>query len=220
MLNYILYWSNFGNSRVIIIYNFFWSGCLTSEKRVKLKLLWLWPKGQCHCSDWLCNNPRKWKWEEWHTQLFCDKHNDRVSESDVVTSITVIDSYNSVVCEYSSGISMVMTVWMCGHCVMCGVRLMMNTSCQENWKYWSPHVLASHQYRASLPVPWSPDHLSVTSSQSEASHQGHWPIRGQVMTTYCARDSLIISCRIILCHHMLGHQAPRPGSQGNNNTRD
>ena len=145
----------------------------------------------------------------WQTQW-------RVSESDVVTSITVIDSYNSVVCEYSSGISMVMTVGMCGHCVMCGVRLVMNTSCQENWKYWSPHVLASHQYRASLPVPWSPDHLSVTSSQSEASHQEHWPIRGQVMTTYCARDSLILSCRNILCHQMLGHQAPRPGSQGNN----
>ena len=98
----------------------------------------------------------------WQTQW-------QVSESDVVTSITVIDSDNSVVCEYSTGISMVMTVRMC-QCEqgsMCGVRL-------GSW--WTRRVrkienidqLASHQYQASLPVPWSPDHLSVSSIQSEA----------------------------------------------------
>ena len=85
----------------------------------------------------------------------------------------------------------------CEHCVMCGVSWWQWCcwwgihECQENWKYWSPHVLASHQYRASLPVPWSPGHLWVTSSQSEASYQGNWPIRGHMMTTYCSRDSLI-----------------------------
>ena len=156
-----------------------------------------------------------------HPQLFCDNHNDKSRNLMLLPalqlSIPIILLFVNIPLEFPWW-------WRLG-CVMCGLWWTRRVRKIENIDHLRC-MLASHQYRASLPV-----HVITGSSLSHSRpirgrYQGNWPIRGQMMTTYCARDSLINAesdgCRIILCHHMfrLRVETSRPGSQGNNNRRD
>ena len=77
-LNYIsilLYWSNFGNSPVISIYNFWKGRCLISQKRVQFTnpvTERSMPLVRSRWNEVLEMRIRKTR----HTQMFCDKHND------------------------------------------------------------------------------------------------------------------------------------------------
>ena len=150
-----------------------------------------------------------------HPQLFCDNHNDKSRNLMLLPalqlSIPIILLFVNIPVEFPwwwrlgcvsvSRAACVAWGWADDEHVVSGKLKILITS----------HLISIRPHFRSR------DRRNAGSSLCQlhpirGRYQGHGPIRDQVMTTCCARDSLINTesdrCRMILCHHMFGHRAP------------